>query len=65
MKKKLKTHKAAAKRFKLTGGGLKHKRANKNHNFTKRPMKPKRQLRGTALLQGGDEKLAKRMLRLR
>jgi large subunit ribosomal protein L35 len=45
---KMKTKKAAAKRFKVRGSGsLKRSQAFKRHILTKRTTKNKRQLRGT------------------
>ncbi|MCR9259629.1 MAG: 50S ribosomal protein L35 [Pseudomonadaceae bacterium] len=43
---KLKTNRGAAKRFRKTSSGYKHKQANKNHILTKKSTKRKRQLRG-------------------
>lgn len=60
---KLKSHSGASKRFKVTGTRIKHKHANKNHNFTKRRMKPKRQLRGTESVSGSDLARVRRMLK--
>lgn len=47
---KAKVHSGAAKRFKKTGAGYKHKHANKSHILTKMTTKRKRQLRGTNIL---------------
>lgn len=47
---KMKTKSGAAKRFKKTAGGLKHKHAFKSHILTKMTTKRKRQLRGTSML---------------
>lgn len=60
---KVKIHSGATKRFKKTGSGLKRKRAGKNHILTKRTTKNKRQLRGTAPIAKGDQKLVDRMLK--
>ena len=43
---KLKTNRGAAKRFRRTANGYKHRRAYKNHILTKKASKRKRQLRG-------------------
>ena len=61
---KLKTHKGAAKRFRLTGkGAVKRRRAYGNHILTKHTAKRKRQLRVEATgLKPCDEKLVLRML---
>ena len=60
---KIKVHSGASKRFKKTGSGLKRKHANKSHILTKMSTKTKRQLRGTAKLAAGDERLVKRMFK--
>ena len=60
---KVKIHSGATMRFKKTGSGLKRKRAGKNHILTKRTTKNKRQLRGTAPIAKGDQKLVDRMLK--
>lgn len=60
---KLKTHSGAKKRFKITGSGLKRKRANKSHILTKRSTKNKRQLRGTVPISKSDKKKVSRMLK--
>ena len=48
---KLKTNRGAAKRFRRTANGYKHRRAYKNHILTKKGPKRKRQLRGLGLEQ--------------
>ena len=60
---KAKVHSGAAKRFKKTGSGYKHKHAFKSHILTKMTTKRKRQLRGTNLLNEADVPAVKRMLR--
>lgn len=55
----------AAKRFKKTAGGLKHKHAFKSHILTKMTTKRKRQLRGTSMLNKSDVARVERSLRLR
>lgn len=62
---KMKTKSGAAKRFKVTGGGIKHKHAFKSHILTKMTTKRKRQLRGTSLLHPSDVARVERALRLR
>jgi len=60
---KLKTHRGSAKRFKATKGGLKFRRANRNHILTKRGTAEKRRLRvGINLLKLCNEKIVKRLL---
>lgn len=52
---KMKTKRAAAKRFSLTGTGkLKRRRANKRHILTKKTTKRKRQLGKPALVSSAD-----------
>lgn len=51
---KLKTNSGAAKRFRKTSSGYKHKQANKNHILTKKATKRKRQLRGFAAIAKAD-----------
>jgi large subunit ribosomal protein L35 len=60
---KIKTNRGAAKRFKKTGnGGLKRRRANRNHILTKKGPKRKRHLRGLTSTNPSDLKSVKRML---
>jgi len=60
---KAKIHSGAAKRFKKTGSGYKHKHAFKSHILTKMTTKRKRQLRGTSTLNAADTPLVDRMFR--
>ncbi|MFC6632040.1 50S ribosomal protein L35 [Microbulbifer taiwanensis] len=60
---KAKVHSGAAKRFKKTASGYKHKHANKSHILTKMSTKRKRQLRGTQTMNKSDATLVDRMLR--
>jgi large subunit ribosomal protein L35 len=60
---KLKTNKAAAKRFKLTGSGkLKRSKAYTSHILTKKSPKTKRNLRHPGLVDKTNEKQMKRLL---
>ena len=60
---KMKTHKGAKKRFKLTGSGkVKRMRAFKSHILTKKTSKRKRRLRRSAIIATRGE--AKRIRRL-
>ncbi|MCS6996865.1 MAG: 50S ribosomal protein L35 [Casimicrobiaceae bacterium] len=60
---KLKTKKAAAKRFKVRkSGSVKRARATKRHLLTKRTTKNKRQLRGMVTLHHSDLAHARAML---
>ena len=61
---KMKTHKGAAKRFKVTGSGkVKRNRAFKSHILTKKDPKRKRRLRqGTTIETNGEAKVIKRLI---
>jgi len=60
---KMKTHKGAAKRFKMTGSGkIKRRQANKRHILEKKAPKRKRQLRPSTLVSDSDSKNIKRAL---
>ena len=60
---KMKTHKGAAKRFKLTGTGkIKRRQANKSHILEKKAPKRKRQLRLPELVSDADAPMIKRAL---
>ena len=60
---KMKTHRGAAKRFKVTGSGkIRRGRANRNHMLEKKSPKRKRQFRKERGLAPGDEARVKRML---
>ena len=61
---KLKTHRGAAKRFRLTGSGkIRRNKAYASHILTKKSPKRKRNLRQAALISKADEPLIRRMLR--
>lgn len=60
---KAKVHSGAAKRFKKTASGYKHKHAFKSHILTKMTTKRKRQLRGTEIMNPSDKPRVDRMLR--
>jgi large subunit ribosomal protein L35 len=60
---KLKTKRAAAKRFKATGTGkLKRNKAYKSHILTKKTTKRKRNLRKAAMTDKTNEKNMKKIL---
>lgn len=59
---KMKTHSGAAKRFRKTAKGFKHRAANRNHILTKKAKDRKRNLRGLRECAPGDVKLIRRML---
>lgn len=60
---KMKTNRAAAKRFKMTGSGrLKRKRSMRNHFLNKKAPKRKRQLRQNGFVSQADEKRILRVL---
>jgi large subunit ribosomal protein L35 len=61
---KLKTHKGASKRFKVTGTGkIRRAKAFKSHILTKKSTKRKRHLRRGGLVSDGDLEPVRRMLR--
>ncbi len=60
---KMKTHRGAAKRFKLTASGkVKHAKAYRGHLLAKKTSKRKRRLRQSEVLSPADEKNMKRLL---
>ena len=60
---KMKTHRGAAKRFKITKSGkVKYRRGYRNHILTKKRSKRKRQLRKEGYLAKGDAKNVKQLL---
>ena len=59
---KLKTNRGAAKRFRRTSSGFKHKQTNRNHILTKKAQKRKRQLRGLEGVAQADVPALRRML---
>jgi large subunit ribosomal protein L35 len=59
---KLKTNKGAAKRFRRTAKGFKHRQANRNHILTKKASKRKRHLRGLGEVAACDVAMIDRML---
>ncbi len=60
---KMKTNRAAAKRFKATGTGkLKRAKAYKSHILTKKSTKRKRNLRKTAITDATNVKNMKKLL---
>jgi large subunit ribosomal protein L35 len=60
---KMKTHRGAAKRFKVTGTGkLRRRKANLNHILEKKPSTRTRRLHGDFPLSHGDEARMNRLL---
>ena len=59
---KLKTNRGAAKRFRRTAKGFKHKRTNKAHILTKMAPTRKRRLRGFKGVSAADLAAIKRLL---
>jgi large subunit ribosomal protein L35 len=60
---KMKTHRGAAKRFKITGTGkLRRRQANLNHILEKKPSTRTRRLHRETPLSPGDEARMKRLL---
>ncbi len=62
---KVKTHKGAAKRFKVTGSGkVKYKKANLRHILTTKNSKRKRQLGKSGVLNTTQANIIKEVLHL-
>lgn len=62
-KNKMKSHRGASKRFKLTGTGkVKRNKAYKSHILTKKTAKRKRGLRKATILTSADHKRIKAVL---
>ncbi|MFA5014353.1 MAG: 50S ribosomal protein L35 [Actinomycetota bacterium] len=60
---KIKTHKGAAKRFKVTGSGkILRKKANKGHILTKKNAERKRRLSKMQEVSASDRKNVRRLL---
>lgn len=59
---KIKTNRGAAKRFRKTANGFKHKQSFRSHILTKKSTKRKRQLRSMRQVHGADTALVRRML---
>lgn len=59
---KLKTDRGAAKRFRRTAKGYKHRQANRNHILTKKSSKRKRQLRGLEDVAASDVRMIDKLL---
>ena len=62
---KAKVHSGAAKRFKKTAAGYKHKHANKSHILTKMTTKRKRKLRQAGIVSEADMRRMAEMLPMR
>ena len=60
---KMRTHRGAAKRFKVTGTGkILRRKAYRDHLLEHKPSSRTRRLAGAAEVTGGDKKRVKRML---
>lgn len=59
---KMKSNSGAAKRFRKTAKGYKHRRSFRNHILTKKSTKRKRRLRGMKDIAAADVPQIKRML---
>ncbi|MGH9381953.1 MAG: 50S ribosomal protein L35 [Thermoanaerobaculia bacterium] len=60
---KQKTHRGAAKRFKLSAKGkVRRRRSMHSHILTKKTTKRKRQLRQSAEVEGGFKKVVKELI---
>ncbi|HIE65694.1 MAG: 50S ribosomal protein L35 [Nitrospira sp.] len=63
MKNKIKTHRGAAKRFKISGTGkVMRKQAGTQHLLVHKSGKRRRNLRGAVLVSKGEAKTIKRLL---
>jgi large subunit ribosomal protein L35 len=63
MPTKMKTRRAAAKRFSVTGSGkIKFKHAKMRHILAKKAQKMKRQLRKTGVLVAADAQAVRRLI---
>ena len=66
MKQKLKTHKGAAKRFKVTGTGeITYQKSFKRHILTKKSKKRKRNMAKKGVVSHSHTDFVKRLLRLK
>lgn len=61
-KVKLKSNRGAAKRFRKTANGFKHRNQNRNHILTKKSQKRKRNLRHPSAVDKSDMLSVERML---
>ncbi len=60
---KMKTHRGAAKRFRLTGGGkFARRKGYKSHKLAKKTARKKQDLRKKALVSDADEKRLRKLL---
>ena len=60
---KMKTHRGAKKRYKVTGTGkILRRKTNRSHILEKKSSKRKRRLAGTTEVTGGDRERARRQL---
>jgi large subunit ribosomal protein L35 len=59
---KMKSNSGAAKRFRRTANGYKHRQAYRNHILTKKSSKRKRQLRGLEAVADADVARIRQML---
>jgi large subunit ribosomal protein L35 len=60
---KMKTHRGAAKRFKVTGTGkILRRKAYRDHLLEHKPTRRTRRLGREALVEGGDRKRVQRLL---
>lgn len=60
---KMKTHRGAKKRYKVTGTGrILRRKTNRSHILEKKSSRRKRRLAGTTEVTGGDRERARRQL---
>jgi large subunit ribosomal protein L35 len=63
MKNKIKTHRGAAKRFKVTGSGkVRRKQAGTQHLLVHKSAKRRRNLRGSVAVDKGEVRTIKRLI---
>jgi large subunit ribosomal protein L35 len=59
---KMKSNRGAAKRFKLSAGGVKRGQSHRRHILTKKSTKRKRHLRSPSMIAPADVRAARRMI---
>tara|TARA_Y100001935_G_scaffold255167_1_gene266887 strand:+ start:2360 stop:2554 length:195 start_codon:yes stop_codon:yes gene_type:complete len=59
---KIKSLRGAAKRFRITKGGIKRNQSHRRHILTKKSTKRKRHLRSPSMLHKSDVAAARRMI---
>lgn len=59
---KIKTNRGAAKRFRVTAGGVKRNQSHRRHILTKKSTKRKRHLRPTQQIADADQAAVRKLL---